>query len=128
MTKDPNGTAWAERFRCALARIIYTRFLLFHSLALWLTPKGHPWRTLAQSAYQDLSELTCVTLRPRKDGKARVKVARQKLAWGKIAVGYLAIETTTRAIPGPIGHLTGSDDVIHLVARLSSAGSAFLGA
>lgn len=54
-----------ERQRVWIAKQIFTKRLVLFKLAVFVAPRDHPWRIIAQSAFEDFRTLTEETLHPR---------------------------------------------------------------
>jgi hypothetical protein len=125
-----------ERIRCAIARHVFRRRMYGYRLCVLLVPRDHPWSVVVRSAYEDVSELTDLTLWPRDPETGTPSVDRGlkhgrriwRGAWMTPLTIWLVLDVMSTHVPGPIGPFTDLDEDIRVLTRFSEAVSAFFGA
>jgi len=99
--------ALLERARTTAARLVFTNLTLGYRAAIALTPKYHPWRTLAKSTFDAMQEMTDSTLRPRnRTGAVSSVVPRERAPRRRVAlataVSYLMLAQAIPAMPAVV--------------------------
>lgn len=132
MPQRLNKPAPLERTRTFIARIIFVYLTIPGRIAIWITPRHHPWRELTSSAAEDLREMTWTTLRPRKEsGEVEVQIKAQPPRWvvsfGWLIAAYVAyavVARTTDLFPVLLPYLTDEKALLHMGAEPSAPPSA----